>query len=138
MAPQRETVEIAVATGLDRRARSVARARWQEALLRTSSLDPTTRLVGALIGLRLNMETGWCWPSHRKIAEEVGCSERTSKRSVARLQADGWIICQVGGGKDANRYSIDWQRWLGGEVRASSGATNRFSAVPDLTDEIPF
>lgn len=55
---------------------------------------------------------GYCWPSIRTIAEDIGMSKSTVKRGLADLARQGFIQvekrCRENGGKTSNLYRIIW------------------------------
>ncbi len=63
---------------------------WTEAV-RDKRLTTTTRLLYANLCTYVNAETGTCFPGIKRLAEDLGVSERTVKRSVKELLEHGWI-----------------------------------------------
>ena len=59
-------------------------------------------------------ETGECWPRVSTLAEVIGCSERTAKRALRKLEAEGWIIRQrryrKGGGQRSSLYRLNMSK----------------------------
>ena len=55
---------------------------------------------------------GYCWPSIRTIAEDIGMSNSTVKRGLADLARQGFIQIEkryrANGGKTSNLYRIIW------------------------------
>jgi hypothetical protein len=63
-------------------------------LRRDARLSATARLVGSEIAMRLNAETGYAWPSHSNIKEQLGVAEPTVKRAVADPQRHGYFAVE--------------------------------------------
>lgn len=64
------------------------------------------RVLHALAGWA-NKGTGICWPSVPTIAESVRMTERGVRKILRRLEADGWIETERGGGRSrSNRYRL--------------------------------
>jgi hypothetical protein len=57
---------------------------------RARRITPLGELVGVALLKRLSVD-GRCDPSHETIAEDVGCSSRTVRRSVCSLRALGLV-----------------------------------------------
>ncbi|WP_161630526.1 helix-turn-helix domain-containing protein [Gemmobacter nectariphilus] len=69
-----------------------ARFRWLEAIRGRGALSPMARLLAhELVLRRANYKTGQCNPSPTKLAEDLGCSVDTIKRSMADLVESGCI-----------------------------------------------
>lgn len=55
-------------------------------------------------------DKGFCWPSHATLAQHAGCSTATVKRSLAALEARGYIAHEArtrpGRGKTSNCYTL--------------------------------
>jgi hypothetical protein len=55
-------------------------------------------------------ERGYCWPSHKTLADHAGCWPGTIKRSLARLEARGYIMqerrTRPGRGLTSNGYLL--------------------------------
>lgn len=67
----------------------------------------TLRFV--LIALADNAnDEGECWPSICTIARKTGLCERAVRQALRQLEADGWLVTKIGGGRGgANRYTIN-------------------------------
>jgi DNA-binding IscR family transcriptional regulator len=50
-----------------------------------------------------------CWPSAATIARKANISDRTVRRVIARLEADGHVIVHRGGGRAGSTNS--YTRW---------------------------
>src|SRR4051812_15185070 len=48
-----------------------------------------------------------CFPSNRRLAEDLGCSPRTVQLALAALQRAGWIRVEQGG--DGRRIWLTWR-----------------------------
>src|SRR4051812_44222961 len=48
-----------------------------------------------------------CWPSNRRLAEDLGCSSRTVQLALAALRNAGWI--RVEHGADGRRIWLTWR-----------------------------
>jgi hypothetical protein len=66
-----------------------ARLRAMDNLRRNGKLSATARIVGLEILACVNSVSGGAWPSETTIAYRLGLGERTVRRAVAQLKADG-------------------------------------------------
>src|SRR4051812_23074360 len=48
-----------------------------------------------------------CWPSNRRLAEDLGCSTRTVQLALAALRDSGWIRAEQGG--EGRRIFLVWR-----------------------------
>ena len=76
-------------------------------------LQPTPKFV--LVTLAdLADEADSCWPRQAWIAEQIGASERTVRRAIATLEAEGYIVRERrpigGGGRRSDRYVLQLDR----------------------------
>lgn len=77
-----------------------ARWGWMESVRRDGTLSMTARVVADSLALDfVNVRTMRCDPSHRELAELLGCSQDTIKRAIRELVAAGWITRQGGIGR---------------------------------------
>jgi DNA-binding transcriptional MocR family regulator len=76
------------------------------ALLRDGRTPVAERLLLAVL-----MSYDWhgtgCWPSQVQLSEDMGCSERTVRTLVRRLEARGWVGTRRGGRRMSNRYVLN-------------------------------
>lgn len=79
-----------------------------------------TRLVLMALADRANKETGECWPSLERIAEDAGVSRETAKRATQALVTAGEIsvVREAAGRGHSRRYRIDvgMSGWKGGQI----------------------
>jgi hypothetical protein len=67
------------------------RERWMRSLL-ASGETPTFKMIGICLAMHLNVASGRCDPSHKRIAGQVGgISRSTVIRALASLRNAGWI-----------------------------------------------
>ena len=50
-----------------------------------------------------------CWPSNRRLAEDLGCCPQTIRNALAALQAAGWVRVEHGASNPTGR--IIWLTW---------------------------
>ena len=50
-----------------------------------------------------------CWPSNRRLAEDLGCCHQTIRNALAALQAAGWVRVEHGASNPTGR--IIWLTW---------------------------
>ena len=50
-----------------------------------------------------------CWPSNRRLAEDLGCCPQTIRNALAALQAAGWVRVELGAGNPTGR--VIWLTW---------------------------
>ena len=50
-----------------------------------------------------------CWPSNRRLAEDLGCCHQTIRNALAALQAAGWVRVEHGANNPTGR--IIWLTW---------------------------
>ena len=56
-------------------------------------------------------DAGNSWPSMSSIAQKSRVDERSARRIVRRLEADGWLTIETGGGRNGvNKYRINPDR----------------------------
>jgi Helix-turn-helix domain len=74
--------------------KAFTRARLQAAdkLRRNGKLSATARIVGLEILARVNRVNGGAWPSETTIADHLGIGERTVRRAIVQLKADGFKV----------------------------------------------
>ena len=59
-----------------------------------------------------------CWPSNRRLAEDLGCCQQTVRNALAALQAAGWVRVVYGAGNPTGR--VIWLTWRAGRVIPST------------------
>ena len=64
---------------------------WDRLVLEDKTLTPHGRLVALGISHRINSDTGSCFPSFRRIAQDNDIEIRSAKRLVADLAARGYL-----------------------------------------------
>ena len=67
------------------------------AALLVSATNQTTQLVYAYAVQHLNVRSGEMTPSHKRLANLVGCTERTIRRSLVFLIANGLLLIRQRG-----------------------------------------
>ena len=72
---------------------------------------PMDRLHTMAISLHMKPDGTGAWPSQKRIAERCGSGERTVKRSLKRVQDEGWL--------DRVRVQVSGQKWRRTEYRAT-------------------
>src|SRR3954471_11635759 len=50
-----------------------------------------------------------CWPSNRRLAEDLGCSPRTVQLALAALRSAGWVRVEMGADSPTGRRI--WLAW---------------------------
>src|SRR5512135_3568618 len=50
-----------------------------------------------------------CWPSNRRLAEDLGCCPQTIRNALAALQAAGWVRVEHGASNPTGR--VIWLTW---------------------------
>ena len=55
-----------------------------------------------------------CWPSNRRLAEDLGCCQQTVRNALAALQAAGWVRVEHGASNPTGRVIwLTWRAWGG-------------------------
>jgi hypothetical protein len=99
------------------------RERWIHALL-ASAEKPMIKNVGVRLALYLNVRSGRCDPSYRRIACDLGNVSRNSVlRAVARLKIVGWIDVQQGGNGRSKTNNFELKMLLGDESQSCETRT---------------
>lgn len=65
--------------------------RVPRAVLTDPRLRPTDKLTWIALAAHVWGDTGKAWPSESRIARMVGCSSRTVRDAIARLERDGYL-----------------------------------------------
>jgi hypothetical protein len=82
-------------------AMSIAVMNWVWARSPTSGNE---RLVLLALADACSRDDGtWCWPPAATIARKATISDRTVRRVIARLEADGHVVVDRGGGRPGRR-----------------------------------
>src|SRR5262249_27266503 len=68
-----------------------------------------TRTVLATALLESARANDSCWPSNRRLAEDLGCCPQTIRNALAALQAAGWVHVEHGAGNPTGR--LIWLTW---------------------------
>ena len=55
-----------------------------------------------------------CWPSNRRLAEDLGCCQQTVRNALAALQAAGWVRVEHGASNPTGR--VIWLTWRAGRI----------------------
>jgi hypothetical protein len=51
-----------------------------------------------------------CWPSNRRLAEDLGCCLQTIRNALAALQDAGWVHVELGAGNPTGRLiHLTWR-----------------------------
>ena len=53
-----------------------------------------------------------CWPSNRRLAEDLGCCQQTVRNALAALQVAGWVRVEHGASNPTGR--VIWLTWRAG------------------------
>lgn len=77
---------------------------WRSAIAH-SELGPTRKLVAFVLSLHMNELGGSCFPSIDTLARKTGLSDRGVQKAIRALEESGWLVCETGGGRKANRYT---------------------------------
>src|SRR5271165_7059610 len=59
-----------------------------------------------------------CWPSNRRLAEDLGCCQQTVRNALAALQAAGWVRVEHGASNPTGR--IIWLTWRAKQATPSN------------------
>ena len=68
-----------------------------------------------------------CWPSNRRLAEDLGCCQQTVRNALAALQAAGWVRVEHGASNPTGR--VIWLTWRAGRVIPPT-PSNRLEPTP--------
>ena len=68
-----------------------------------------TAIVLAAALLEYARASDSCWPSNRRLAEDLGCCPQTIRNALAALQAAGWVRVEHGAGNPTGR--VIWLTW---------------------------
>jgi hypothetical protein len=69
-------------------------------------LNPSAKLIYALLDARDMRRTGVVWPSYATLSEESGLTERSIRRALTHLQDRGYIVIGRTGANQSNRYAL--------------------------------
>lgn len=92
------------------------RAEWLELSRRDVALLAADKLVLAEIGARLGFDRNHAWPSIPRLAADLGLSEPTVKRAIARAIERGYLTCEKRGFGGSNHYAMSASRSIANEV----------------------
>ena len=92
------------------------RAEWMELIRRDVNLLAAGKLVLAEIGARLGFDRNHAWPSIPRLAADLGLSEPTVKRAIARAIERGYLTCEKRGFGGSNHYAMAASRSIANEV----------------------
>ena len=73
-----------------------------------------TAIVLAAALLEYARASDSCWPSNRRLAEDLGCCQQTVRNALAALQAAGWVRVEHGASNPTGR--VIWLTWRAGRV----------------------
>src|SRR5271166_2852391 len=59
-----------------------------------------------------------CWPSNRRLAEDLGCCHQTIRNALAALQTAGWVRVEHGASNPTGR--IIWLTWRAKQATPSN------------------
>lgn len=94
------------------------RERWVRALL-ASRETPMVKNVGIRLACYLDVRSGRCDPSYDGVARELGgVSRATVKRSVRRLECEGWVDVERRGGACGKTNNFTLRVPVRGEVQS--------------------
>lgn len=68
-------------------------------------LSSTSKILLAVIKDRIG-DNGTCWPSIRRLAQDVGCNPDTISKAILQLERYGYMAVDRPGIKKVNRYSL--------------------------------
>jgi hypothetical protein len=68
-----------------------------------------TAIVLAAALLEYARASDSCWPSNRRLAEDLGCCPQTIRNALAALQAAGWVRVEHGASNPTGR--VIWLTW---------------------------
>lgn len=122
-------------------ANGVAPAGWfrvQCSLIRDhgSAIGPLGIAVYACLAFHANQD-GRCWPSRKRIAEEIGASLSTVKRTLPLLQEHGLITFHPSAGKLVNVYQLTGFHGTGSVGTGSNRPLNGFPQTPQRVPTDP-
>jgi hypothetical protein len=80
-------------------------ARLPHRILRDSTLTDSARLLFAALDRFKNKRSSDCFPSHARLAAEIGCSRWSVIRAEAELEAAGYLAVSRESGRP-NRYEL--------------------------------
>lgn len=79
---------------------------WRGAIAsKESDLKATQRHVALTLSLHMSEKGDSCFPGIPLLAEETGLGQSTVRDSIRRLDEKGWLIRDVRGGRESNRYT---------------------------------
>ena len=79
--------------------------------LLAANLSQGALKVGMALVWHFNTKTGRCDPSHKRLAEETGQTDRSVRRAIGELIGCGLVTqSRHGGGAFTNAYAIQWAR----------------------------
>ena len=73
-----------------------------------------TAIVLAAALLEYTRARDSCWPSNRRLAEDLGCCQQTVRNALAALQVAGWVRVEHGASNPTGR--VIWLTWRAGRV----------------------
>lgn len=84
---------------------------WRSAIASPEcALSSTARLVALTLSLHMNERGASCFPSVATLAKETGLSDRSVQKSIALLEADGWLEVKQGGSPRGGRRAANTYR----------------------------
>ena len=78
---------------------------WLRAVMASPVANPHTKIALA-IALRINGQTGECYPSKACLCEDTGMSDASVRRGVLALVSAGLLSVTFSNGRLANRYRL--------------------------------
>lgn len=81
--------------------------KWKTLLLR-APLDPTSKALGFYLFCAVVTKSGSTYKSERTMSVESGWSRTSVRKSLAKLEEDGWIV-RVG--KHHGKTAVVWLAW---------------------------
>lgn len=72
---------------------------------RRLNLSPYEQLLLHLLRSSMNRQNRICWKSEKRLAEEMGCHEKTVYRAVKNLKAKGVLLVRKRGRKRSNNHN---------------------------------
>jgi DNA-binding transcriptional MocR family regulator len=109
----------------------VAKLVFIEGMARDASLSGLPLRVGIELMYRLNIETGDCWPSITRLANDLGASRRGISKAITNLLARGYFTRQGGGPTKPTHYRPCWKV----ANHSSLGSEPQFSGVANHSSQ---
>lgn len=104
---------------------------WIQLVARDHRVSPAAVRLAVVIAGYVHRDTGDAWPSHARLAGDIGMTDRSVRSLVDKLVSAGFITVTSGGGrKVSNRYRLTNPE---AQFRLSDGKPG--NAIPGLQTE---